>query len=239
MIARTLQASLLPPHLPAVPGFEVAGRYRPAGRGGDVGGDFYDLFERSSGRWSAVIGDVCGKGAEAAGLTALARHTVRAAAIQEASPSRVLALLNEAILSERSDDRFCTVAYATLHADGDAARAIVACGGHPLPLVLRGGGTVEAVGCPGTLLGVHREPALTDRAVELRPGDAFLLYTDGVADSPSRDGVLDEEELEAIVAGADGLDAHAIADRIEGPLAAISERATRDDAALLVLRRSP
>lgn len=238
-IARTLQASLLPPHLPAVPGFEVAARYRPAAAGVDVGGDFYDLFERSSGRWSAVIGDVCGKGADAAALTALARHTVRAAAIHEASPSGVLALLNEAILRERTDDRFCTVAYATLHADGDAARAVVACGGHPLPLVLRAGGAVETVGCPGTLLGVHREPDLSDRAVELGQGDALVLFTDGVADSPSRDGVLAPEELAEIVAGAAGLDAQAIADRIEGPLAAISERGTRDDAALLVLRRSP
>ena len=238
-IARTLQASLLPPHLPAVPGFEVAARYRPAGHDVGVGGDFYDLFERSSGRWSAVIGDVCGKGADAAALTALARHTVRAAAIREPRPSGVLTLLNEAILREPTDDRFCTVAYTTLHEDGDAARAVVSCGGHPLPLVLRAGGTVEAIGSPGTLLGVHNEPLLSDSALELAQGDALVLFTDGVADSPSRRGVFAPEELEDIVAGAAGLDAQAIADRIEGPLAAISERGTRDDAALLVLRRSP
>jgi serine phosphatase RsbU (regulator of sigma subunit) len=151
----------------------------------------------------------------------------------------VLALLNEAILRERADDRFCTVAYATLHEEGDVARAVVACGGHPLPLVLRAEGTVEAVGSPGTLLGIHRTPELSDRAVTLGPGDALVLFTDGVADSPSRDGVLAPEELEYIVAGAAGLGAEAIAARIEGPLAATGDRGTRDDAALLVLRRSP
>ena len=99
---------------PHIPGVEVAARFRPAGEGYDVGGDFYDVFNTGSAGWGVVIGDVCGKGPEAAALTGLARHTLRAAAMQEHEPSRILALLSEAILREHSDSQFCTAAYGRL-----------------------------------------------------------------------------------------------------------------------------
>ncbi len=115
-IARTLQRSLLPAELPEIPGIEAAARFRPIGEGNEVGGDFYDLFESGDRGWTVVMGDVCGKGPDAAAVTALARYTLRAAAMRERLPSRSLRLLNEALLRQRDDRRFCTVAYAYLEA---------------------------------------------------------------------------------------------------------------------------
>ena len=121
-IARTLQQSLLPVELPDIPGVEAAARFRPTGEGNEVGGDFYDMFETGNRGWAVVMGDVCGKGPDAAAVTALARYTLRAAAMRERLPSRSLAVLNEALLRQRDDRRFCTVAYAYIE-KLDARRA--------------------------------------------------------------------------------------------------------------------
>ena len=152
-IAQVLQRSLLPPALTDHPGLSSAVRFIAAGEGIEVGGDFYDFFLARPGRVAALIGDVCGKGPEAASVTALARHTLRAAAVYESRPSEVLQLLHKALRAARSDGRFCTVAYCDLEPGPDGARMVLACGGHPLPLVLRAGGLVEPVGQLGTLLG--------------------------------------------------------------------------------------
>ena len=145
-IADTLQESLLPARLPEIPGLESAVEFHPAGERHGVEGDFYDLFQREDGSWAIVVGDVCGKGAAAAAVTGLARYTLRAAAIEEAR-SRILGLLNDALLRQRGSEEFCTVAYAGLELDGaEGARVTVSCGGHPLPLVLRAGGAVEPLG---------------------------------------------------------------------------------------------
>ncbi|HEX8855891.1 MAG TPA: MASE1 domain-containing protein [Thermoleophilaceae bacterium] len=129
-IAETLQESLLPARPPEIPGLETAVDFRPAGERHRVGGDFYDLFERDDGSWAVVIGDVCGKGARAAAVTGLARYTLRAAAVDESRPSRILDLLNNAILRQRAPDEYCTVAYARLELNGaEVARATVSCGG--------------------------------------------------------------------------------------------------------------
>ncbi|MGH2969842.1 MAG: GAF domain-containing protein, partial [Solirubrobacteraceae bacterium] len=138
-IARTLQASLLPPALPDVPGIELAAAFQAAGEGFDVGGDFYDVFNTAEDQWYAVIGDVCGKGAEAAAVTAMARYTIRAAAVRRRSPAAILRLLGEAMMrrdSAENDGRFCTIACLHLDLSRSPARATVACGGHPLPAVL-------------------------------------------------------------------------------------------------------
>ncbi len=149
-VARTLQQSLLPGALPQVPGVELAARYVAAGEGNEVGGDFYDCFAIGDDEWALVIGDVCGKGAEAATLTALARYTLRAAGrggtASSRRPQAVLTELNEALLRERLGYRFCTVLYASLAPRDDGVSVCVASGGHPLPLVVRTDGTVETVG---------------------------------------------------------------------------------------------
>jgi PAS domain S-box-containing protein len=198
--ARTLQESLLPPRLPDVPGIDVGARYRAAGEGNEVGGDFYDVFAVPAGGWGVVIGDVCGKGAEAAALTALVRYTLRALASATTPPSAILAELNRSIRRQRSDNRFCTVTYAHLTPVPTGARVTLAAGGHPLPAVLRAGGQVEYVGCPGTLLGVLQDPRLRDSSVELGPGDSLVLYTDGVTDAGAPEHLVEPDELAAKLA---------------------------------------
>jgi PAS domain S-box-containing protein len=235
-IARTLQQSLLPAELPDIPGIEAAARFRPTGEGNEVGGDFYDLFESGAQGWTIVMGDVCGKGPDAAAVTALARYTLRAAAMRAGPPSRSLHLLNEALLRQRDDRRFCTVAYAHLEPEPDGVRVGCAIGGHPLPLLLRADGGVEAVGAPGTLLGVLPEPNFEDSRVSLRAGDSLLFYTDGVVEGRGVNGALDESGLSHLLAACAGEGADAIAARVEEAALAASGGNPRDDIAVLVLR---
>jgi PAS domain S-box-containing protein len=236
-IARTLQQSLLPVELPDIPGIETAARFRPTGEGNEVGGDFYDLFETGNRGWTVVMGDVCGKGPDAAAVTALARYTLRAAAMRERVPSRSLAVLNEALLRQRDDRRFCTVAYAYIEQLDHGARVGLSTGGHPLPLLLRADGTVEQVGRPGTLLGIVPDPDLEDHTVMLEPGDALVFYTDGVIEQrASSNGVLDERRLSELVATCTGRDPDAIASRIEEAAVLSQNGRPRDDIAVLVLR---
>ena len=146
-VAETLQESLLPAGLPAIAGIQAAVEFRPAGDREIVGGDFYELVEGDDGSIGVAIGDALGKGAIAAADTALARYTLRAAALQESRPSRILGVLNEAILGHASDHP-CTVAYARLERHDGGASLTVSLGGHPKPLILRGDGTVEPIGMP-------------------------------------------------------------------------------------------
>jgi serine phosphatase RsbU (regulator of sigma subunit) len=237
-IARTLQESLLPVELPEIPGVETAARFRPTGEGNEVGGDFYDVFESGSrGGWTVVMGDVCGKGPDAAAVTALARYTLRAAAMREQLPSRSLFMLNEALLRQRNDRRFCTVAYAHIEKLDEGARAGLSTGGHPLPLLLRADGGVEAVGAPGTVLGIFRDPDLEDHAVMLAPGDSLVFYTDGVIESRmSTNGVLDERRLAELVSTCAGRGADAIAAAVEEAAVLSQQGRPKDDIAVLVLR---
>jgi PAS domain S-box-containing protein len=236
-IARTLQQSLLPVELPDIPGIETAARFRPTGEGNEVGGDFYDVFETGNHGWTVVMGDVCGKGPDAAAVTALARYTLRAAAMRERLPSRSLYVLNEALLRQRNDRRFCTVAYAYIEKHDRGARASISTGGHPLPLVLRADGSVQPVGAPGTLLGVVPDPNLEDHPVTLEPGDSLIFYTDGVIESrASSNGVLDERRLGELVATCAGRGPDAIAARIEDAAVMSQNGRPRDDIAVLVLR---
>jgi serine phosphatase RsbU (regulator of sigma subunit)/PAS domain-containing protein len=234
-IAQTLQRSLLPPVLPEIPGIEVAARFRPAGEGYEVGGDFYDVFNTGGGGWGVVIGDVCGKGAEAAALTGLARHTLRAAALQEEEPTRILELLSEAIRRQRSDSQFCTAAYGRLELGPVGARIILASGGHPLPLLLSEDGEVDQVGVPGTLLGSIPEAKLFDQRLDLRPGATLVFYTDGVIEAGKPRGAFGLGGLTALLGSCAGLGAQQIAERIDNAVVGLGE-SPADDVAVLVLR---
>jgi integral membrane sensor domain MASE1 len=235
-IARTLQSSLLPSALPNIPGLETAARFRPAKHGLEVGGDFYDLFETGDGSWAVVVGDVCGKGSEAAALTALARYTLRAGAARERSPSRILTLLNDALLRQVPATEFCTAAYARLDDDGNRIRLTTSAGGHPLPLVLRADGGVEPVGQPGLLLGIDSDPELIDYTLELHRGDALMLYTDGLTDAYAPDRTLDADDLASVLAACAGRSASEIADRIQHAALDDDSKQPRDDVALVVVR---
>jgi serine phosphatase RsbU (regulator of sigma subunit) len=240
-IASVLQHSLLPRSLPEITGFEASSRFLAAGEGYEVGGDFYDVFRSGSRSWTAVIGDVCGKGPEAASLTALARYTVRTASSPESSPSDVLRKLHESISSERADYRFCTAALARIQAPANgngAAHVTVALGGHPLPIILRQDGRVETIGEPGTLLGVLPSPRLADVEATLAVGDSLILYTDGVLDIENRVKRGDPDWLKDQIAVATGKSAEEIAERLARAAIERHGDELRDDIAILVLHRS-
>jgi len=241
-IASVLQHSLLPRSLPEIAGFETSSRFLAAGgEAYQVGGDFYDVFPSGSRSWSAVIGDVCGKGPEAASLTALARYTVRTASSSDRSPSDVLKTLHDSINLERDDFRFCTAALARIQAPANGkgeAHITVALGGHPLPIILRRDGQVESIGEPGTILGVLPSPTLADVEGTLRVGDSLILYTDGVLDIANRAKRGDPDWFKDQVAVSTGGTADEIAERLAR--AAIERHGTelRDDIAILVLRNA-
>ncbi|MDQ1620369.1 MAG: phosphoserine phosphatase RsbU/P [Actinomycetota bacterium] len=230
-LAGALQRSLLPPVLPDIPHVRLSAAYHPASRY-QVGGDFYDAFPIDGSTWGLVIGDVCGKGPEAAGRTSCARYSMRAAAIQAADPSRVLALVNQALLVDAEpllDAPFVTALFARLRPHPQGASVTFAAAGHPLPTVLRADGTVQQAGTPGTLLGVLSEVRTSDTTVELETGDAIVLITDGVLDSGRPR--LEQGGLEAVLRSSRGLAPEVIAARIQE--AVTSEQA--DDVAILVL----
>ncbi len=236
-IARTLQRSLLP-HLPEIPEVEVGVEYLPVGEENEVGGDFYDLIE-ADGHWIAVIGDVCGKGAAAAAVTALTRYTIRAVAMREDEPAAVLSVLNEAMIRQlEGSDQFCTVACARLKpATGSSFVLTVSRGGHPAPLVLRADGSVEAIDPPGKALGVFPDPDLGGRTVRLEVGDAAVFYTDGVIEARGLNGsFFGEKRLRDFLRSCAGLEAPAIAEKLRDVVLEYGEGYPRDDLAVLVLR---
>jgi anti-sigma regulatory factor (Ser/Thr protein kinase) len=235
-LAHELQTGLLPPELPEIPEFEAAGWYRAGMQGQEVGGDFYDVFKASPDRWVAVIGDVCGKGPEAASLTALARYTLRAVGQQASGPSDALRALNEAILEQRSDRRFMTAVLVQLDVASSAHTLAVSNGGHPSPLLVRAQGEVEEVaGKGGMLLGIYSDAELVDQRVELLPGDALVLFTDGLVER--RDPHDDPAgRISALLRKSAGASANETAASL-GRLALSDDGELNDDVAVVVLRR--
>ena len=246
MLARSLQDSLLPPVLRAVPGLDVAASYQPAAGGTTVTGDFYDLFNARGPWWSAVIGDVCGKGVEAAKVTALARYTLRADGAQHLSPAAVLQRLNAALLDQQHDGRFLTAAYATFRVTPGGLAGRLCCAGHPPALVRRADGRVLQLDARGPLLGLLPGIALTDARFRLAPGDTLLLYTDGATEARARAAPPDaagplfgEEALATALAGTHGLDAATTLSHLTQTLARHTSDWASDDTALLALRVPP
>ena len=238
-VARTLQQNLLPPRLPTIPGIQIAARYRFAAEGTEIGGDFYDLFETADGAWAIVIGDACGKGPEAAALTGLARHSIRAAAVREQSPARVLHLLNETIVDQVADNRFLTMAYVRLRSEGDSAHLTVACGGHPAPVIVRASGGIEQVRAPGMIVGSLPNAEFSEESVVLGPGDAIVLYTDGVIEARCEEEIFGEQRLLDLLADCPGQDARAIANTVRQAVGDFLPGLPRDDMAILVMRVMP
>lgn len=235
-ISSTLQRALLPPELPVIDGVEVAAAYSPAGSAVEAGGDFYDVFEGSPGRWSLVVGDVCGTGADAAAVTGIVRHTVRAAARHDQDHRTVLEWTNEALLHSNRD-RFSTAVYATLERAVDGTWVLrSAAAGHPLPVLVRDGHP-QLLGAPGSLLGIFDELDLSVAETVLRPGDVLVLYTDGITDLPPPDDLRADEAGALFADCADRGSAAEVAAAIElAVLAKVPQDRREDDVALLVLR---
>lgn len=238
-LAETLQRSLLPSHLPDVPGVRLASRYRAGGGPALVGGDTYDVMPLADGRWMALIADVCGTGAEAAALTALTRHTARAAS-SAGCPAAVLSAVNAALLHEQSGDRlrFVTACCLVLESGPHGHRVGISIAGHPPPLLRTRDGAVVELGTPAAPLGVDAATVFTDHTVDLPAGSTLLLYTDGVTEARAVSGTqFGEDTLQQLLADERCADAEgavaAVAEAVEEQVA--GSRHEADDMALLAL----
>jgi PAS domain S-box-containing protein len=235
-IAHTLQSALLPESLPEIAGVEIETLYAAAGELNEVGGDFYDVFDYEDARTMLVIGDVCGKGPRAAGVTALARHTLRAAAIGGQSPAGMLATLHQALLRQPPGADLCTVCLIMLVREQGGARLTIALAGHPPPLLIRRGGEVEQVGRSGTVLGVVNPVSIEETEIALSAEETLLLYTDGVIEAGRPSHLLGEHGLLELCAAAPDLPLASFLEHIEHAALTRAEGRLRDDIALLALR---
>ena len=238
-IADTLQRGLLPPEAIEVAGLDFDARLHTEQAGTRIGGDFYDVFAVSGDRYAIVIGDVSGKGVGAAGLTALARYTIRTAALDDPRPVTVLRRLNEAMMHFVPNDQYLTAAYALIEPVEGGHEVAVAAGGHPPPLIVTAEGEVREVRAEGTLIGFFDELDLLEGGTRLEPGDAMVLFTDGITEAGFRDespgAPVTDAALRSLLGGCRGESASAIADRIEARVLAAEGGELRDDATMVVV----
>lgn len=236
-VSRRLQRSLLPPTVPEIPGLQVAALYHPFGDGMDVGGDFYDIWPVSPGRWAIAIGDATGTGPEAAALTARVRHTLRALTMSEREPARIVRTLNTALLAaadaEADIERFCTALFGLVTA-GDRIEVELASGGHPPPVLRRADGSRSTVDVGGSLLGVFDDTIVGSTRVELTPGDTLVLVTDGVLEARGDGAFFEQEGLDRVLADP-VVSASAAATAVEQAVLRLTGGVLNDDMAAVVL----
>jgi phosphoserine phosphatase RsbU/P len=240
-IAQDLQRALLPSALPVAFGLEFGAEYVPASTGSEVGGDFYDVVQIRRNRWLVSIGDVCGKGTQAAAVTGVVRDVVRALVRDNRSLPRTLQALNRTLLGEDDPNRYCTVATAIVTRpevlDGRPVLDVQLClAGHDRPIMLRPDGTTLPVGEYGTAVGLLENIDVAEVRVTLRPGEALVFFTDGVTErrhGREQYGVRRlRRELRSLV----GHPARVMAARVRSAVLAFSPEPPRDDIAVLVLR---
>jgi serine phosphatase RsbU (regulator of sigma subunit) len=230
-IAETLQRGLLPSPLPHIPGWSVAAMYRPAGAENEVGGDFYDAF-RVPGGWTLAIGDVTGRGASAASITAVARYTLRTAALLSDDLLTALETLNRALLA-RGDSALCSLAAVTI-SDNPLEPVQVAVAGHPPPLLVDGDSVNEAAGSD-PVLGAFADAEWSIARSAIEPGQQLVIVTDGITEAQGSEGRFGEARLRAELRGATN---PAIAlQRLESSLHAFTDGGLDDDVAMLAIAR--
>ncbi|MFE9956008.1 SpoIIE family protein phosphatase [Micromonospora sp. NPDC005299] len=235
-VAQTLQQSLLPPVLPVVEGIGFAAEYVPTGDDAEVGGDFYDVVPLPDGRWLVVVGDVSGKGVQAAAVTGLVRDVIRVLVGDGKPLPEVLGRLNETLV-ERGGGRYCTLALAAVGpGDGDQLDVSLHLAGHDRPVLLHGGGGAGFVGTGGTALGLLDAIATPTAEIALKPGDALIFYTDGVTERRRGRELFGTDRLREAAAPLAGYSADVIAARLRATTIAFSVEPPRDDIAVLVLR---
>ncbi|WP_157162839.1 PP2C family protein-serine/threonine phosphatase [Actinoalloteichus spitiensis] len=240
-IAESLRSALLPPALPEPPGLSLGSAYRASAEATRIGGDFLDVHEEpEGGRWTFSLGDVCGKGVDAAVLTGQVRQSLRTASLVSAGPAARLELLNRVML-QAGDGRFATVVTgAVTTIEGGGARIRLANGGHPRPLVLRQNGDVESLETAGMLVGALAEASFLETETHLAPGESLLLYTDGVTEARDESGeMFEEERLQEELARCGGLPARAVADRVQQRVFEFLHGNDHDDIAILVIQAEP
>jgi sigma-B regulation protein RsbU (phosphoserine phosphatase) len=237
-LADALQASLLPPTPPSIPGMEVATRFVTGERDLQIGGDFFDVWRMAANDWAFVIGDACGRGAHAASVAALARWSVRASAVHHFEPSNVVHELNDVLLGAGdADDHFCTVAFGRVELDTCGAWVTVAIGGHPRPMLVRRSGLVEWRGAQALPVGLFPVVDPLDDRVGLGPGDSLVFYTDGITEARGPGGEqFGDARLEALLTELVGAPVATIVDTVVDRARSWSGGAIGDDAAVLVLR---
>ncbi len=234
-VVEALQASLLPRDVPPIPGVDIATAYITATEGLDVGGDFYDVYD-SPGGWGLAIGDVQGKGEEAATVTAMARHALRVLAHWNADPAQVLAMANEVMLAQQSSDRFVTAIAAHLRWDGRILRVTLGSAGHPGPVLVRPDGRVRLLSGGGLPLGLFPECDPASQELELEPGDMLFLFTDGVTEARSPENAYFENRLSDELSALAGRPAHDVISAMRALVLEFSLNDLRDDMTMLVLR---
>jgi sigma-B regulation protein RsbU (phosphoserine phosphatase) len=239
-VAETLQRSLLPPVPAEIPGLDIATAYHPALDGLAVGGDFYDVIRTGRASWALMLGDVCGKGAAAAALTALTRYSARAAAMQGGGPAAVLRQVNDVLRGdvdhEDADSRFATMVFARLRPRGERLEVTFAAAGHPLPFIIGADGSVVTLGTPGTLLGVFPTVEITNAKVTLEAGDTFLVVTDGVLEARDVDDVELGDHVADVLAATAGSSASSIVGALEGATLDWQGGTPHDDIAMVAVR---
>ncbi len=234
-VVEALQASLLPRDVPPVPDVDIATAYITATEGLDVGGDFYDVYD-SPGGWGLAIGDVQGKGEEAATVTAMARHALRVLAHWNPDPAAVLAMANEVMLAQQGSDRFVTAIAAHLRWDGGILRMTVGSAGHPGPALVRPGGWVQMLPGGGLPLGLFPDCEPASAELELEPGDMLFFFTDGVTEARSPENAYFEGRLTDELAALAGRPAHEVISAMRALVLEFSLNDLRDDMTMLVLR---
>jgi serine phosphatase RsbU (regulator of sigma subunit) len=234
-VAEALQGSLLPASLPDVPGLDLSAVYQPASEGLEVSGDFYDVFPVSGG-WAITVGDVCGKGQEAAAMTAAARHAIRVLAHWNRDPADVLAKVNEVMLAGDYEDRFVTAKLAYLRWEDGRLHVTLASAGHPGPALVRPDGRVDMLSGGGLPLGLFPDADPHTEELELGEDDLLFFYSDGVTDARSLDMRYFEDRLADELAGLAGRSAAETARMIQGLVTSFSEDDLRDDMTILVAK---
>jgi len=234
-VAEALQGSLLPATLPDVPGLDLFAAYQPASEGLEVSGDFYDVFPVAGG-WAITVGDVCGKGQEAAAMTAAARHAIRVLAHWNPDPADVLAKVNEVMLAGDYEDRFVTAKLAYLRWEGARLHMTLASAGHPGPALVRPDGQVDMLSGGGLPLGLFPDADPHTEELELSQDDLLFFYSDGLTDARSPDMRYFEDSLADELAGLAGRTAAETARTVQSLVSSFSEDDLRDDMTILVAK---
>ena len=210
-------------------------RYRPAGEGAEVGGDFYDSWQTGE-HYFLAIGDVAGHGPAAAALTSLTRQSMRVVSRYEQAPSRILSVVNDTIRQQTEPEQFCTAALAVLRPIEDGYSLTVSCAGHPPPVVVRAAGGSEEVGACGPLLGVLAQREFDDTECRLELGDLVAFWTDGVTERRQGGGMFGEERLRDLLSTLANRPASDVAREIDQAVVSFAPGLPDDDVAILIAR---